>query len=108
MSGWASRAPSWSGLPIESEARLVPILTRVIELGRGVPGLVRWVQGRLGESAPMATGPEARRLARELAGVLRRIGTEETRADPVGAWQTLTLPAPAGHPGTGEMDAADR
>jgi len=106
--GWGSHGPSWGGVPTESEARLVPILTRVIELGRGAPGLVQWVQGRLGGSAPAAPQPVARQLARELAGALRRIGVEETRVDPVGAWHTLPLPRPGRAPAAAETDARER
>ena len=72
-----------------AEARLVPILARAIELGRGPPGLVQWVRGRLAAGgAESNTGPGAvphkpllRRLAGELARVLRPGGVDETLTD---------------------------
>ncbi|AWM40696.1 hypothetical protein GobsT_07700 [Gemmata obscuriglobus] len=49
-------------------ARLLPLIARVIDLGRGPPGLVQWVTARLG------CGLGARELAHRLAGELARPG----------------------------------
>ncbi|HKB03755.1 MAG TPA: hypothetical protein VKD90_16140 [Gemmataceae bacterium] len=71
--------------------RFTPVLARVIELGRGPPGLVRWVQEQL--ERPAAAPPAARasailRLAGELSRLLRRAGAGATLA----AYSRRTLP----------------
>ncbi len=70
-------------------AHLVPIIARVVDLGRGPPGLVAWVHGRLdGGRPPGSAAREAvvHRLAVELAVTLGRAGA----ADTVAACQDLS------------------
>jgi hypothetical protein len=57
------------GPPGDGVARLVPVLARVLELGRGPGALAGWVRPQI----PPAVAPAARaRLARRLAGELAR------------------------------------
>ena len=78
----ARRSCAPPGAPAAEATRLVPVLVRAIELGRGPPGLVRWLAGRLPPD-PRARPPEAAvaRLAAELNRVLRRTGRAETVAE---------------------------
>lgn len=73
------RACAPSAAPPAEATRLVPVLTRAIELGRGPPGLLNWLAGRLppGERVrpPAAT---VARLAAELHRALGRSGVAET------------------------------
>jgi hypothetical protein len=69
----------------EAELRLIPIIARVIELGRGPPGLVWWVQNRLlevsaaaGTYHPLSRKPIVRWLAYELAQALLKDGLRMT------------------------------
>ena len=55
------------------DRRLIPILARILDLGRGPQGLVRWVQDRVGDApAGPARATVLNRLAGELAGEIRR------------------------------------
>jgi hypothetical protein len=65
--------------PSAEATRLVPVLTRAIELGQGPPALMRWLAGRLGGSRPPAGA--VTRLAAELTQVVRGAGVAETRAE---------------------------
>jgi hypothetical protein len=84
---------SLSHAPSGREAGLVPVLARVVELGRGPPALVRWVRDRLGRAGGVGAGrgPAVRQLARELARLLARDGAVGTL--PHHAGRTLRLPA---------------
>ncbi len=87
------RAPSSGDAPGEAEAKLLPILDRVLTLGRGPLGLVRWVKcrvGDLGYEQRDANPGIARRLARELAGLLHRGSGFETLAFAAG--ETIVMP----------------
>lgn len=55
--------------PPASVTRLLPVIARAVELGRGPPGLVGWVREQLrGEPPGDPTAPDrVGRLARELA-----------------------------------------
>jgi hypothetical protein len=80
-------ATSSASRPAADEARLVPILARAAELGRGPPWLVGWVRGRLARlGAPnLSADPAvARRLARELAWLVRPAGLTDTVRDRAG------------------------
>jgi hypothetical protein len=72
------------------EAPLVPILTRAAETGRGPAWLVGWVRGQLaglGCTGLPADPAVARRLARELARLVRGPGLTETVPDrPASGW----------------------
>ena len=68
---------SWA--PPTDAARLVPVLTRAIELGHGPPALMRWLSARVGESRPPAGAVP--RLAAELTRAVRRAGVAETLAE---------------------------
>ena len=76
------RACAPSAAPPAEAARLVPVLTRAIELGRGPPALLDWLAGRL-PPGPGARPPAAAvaRLAAELHRLLRRAGVAETIAE---------------------------
>jgi hypothetical protein len=82
-------------LPDEAESKLVPILNRVLELGRGPADLVGWVRDRLAATGRPGEAPRlvARRLAHELALVLRRRGVAETLV--VDVRDTIRLPVAA-------------
>ena len=59
--------------------RLVPVLVRAIELGRGPPGLINWLAGRFpGGHGARPPAPAVARLAAELQGLVRRAGVTET------------------------------
>lgn len=67
--------------------RLLPIIARAIESGRGPPALVRWVRERLGRHPFPAAPADPRttgRLAGELAAWLR---AERGRASTVGGFR---------------------
>ena len=68
------QSASWT--PAPEAARLVPVLTRAIEVGHGPPALMRWLSGRLGETHPSAGA--VTRLAAELTRAVRRAGVAET------------------------------
>jgi hypothetical protein len=77
---------SSDGRPPVDEARFVPILTRAAELGRGPPWLVGWIRERLvrlGEPSRPADPAVARRLACELARLVRPAGLTSTVRDRV-------------------------
>jgi len=59
-----------SGFVGDGTRRLTPVLARAMELGRGSPALVRWLERR---PAGNAVG-----LASELDRVVRRAGVMET------------------------------
>ncbi len=65
------------------DRRLIPILARVLDLGRGPQNLVRWVQDRVGDSDAPA-GPARTSVLNRLAGEL----TVESRR---GAWAGTVL-----------------
>ena len=68
-----------SGAPAAEATRLVPILVRALELGRGPPGLLHWLAGRLPPDLGTRPPPAAvARLAAELNRLLRRAGVTET------------------------------
>jgi hypothetical protein len=73
-------SPSDAG-SVTVDRRLIPILARVLDLGRGPRGLVRWVQDRVA-AAPM--GPGRTNVLNQLAGEL----TVEIRR---GAWAGTVL-----------------
>lgn len=75
----ARRVCAQSGAPAAEAARLVPVLARVIELGSGPPGLVRWLAGRV-PPGPRARPPDAAvaPLAAELHRLIHRAGVAET------------------------------
>ncbi|HVK12890.1 MAG TPA: hypothetical protein VM597_29325 [Gemmataceae bacterium] len=66
---------------VNVDRRLIPILARVLDLGRGPQGLVRWVQDRVAD-AP--SGPGRTSVLNQLAGEL----TVEIRR---GAWAGTVL-----------------
>jgi hypothetical protein len=69
-------------VPAAEVTTLVPVLVRVVELGRGPPGLMRWLNGQL--DRPGRAGPPVgalTRLAAELNQVVRRAGVAETIAE---------------------------
>lgn len=71
-----------AGQPPAPDRRLIPILARVLDLGRGPQGLVRWVQERVGRDpvrAPRTT--VLNRLAGELAVEIRGGGWAGTVLD---------------------------
>jgi hypothetical protein len=73
-----------AGHPVEDETPLVPILARAAETGRGPPWLVGWVRGQLaglGCTRLPADPAVVRRLARELARLLRGPGLTDTVPD---------------------------
>ena len=73
------RACAPSGAPPAEAQRLVPVLVRAIELGRGPPGLLHWLADRLPpghDTRPSAAA--VARLAAELHRLLRRAGVTET------------------------------
>ena len=75
-----ARTPSTE--PPAEATRLVPVLVRAIELGRGPPALVSWLAGRYpsghGNRPPAA---ELARLAAELSHLVQRAGVAETVLD---------------------------
>lgn len=91
---------SASGLPAGTEGEvqcLVPLIARVLDLGRGPPALVRWVRRRLAAvGAPAGRASPARRkllllrLARDLAAQLR----PDDRRATVAARATVRAPRP--------------
>ena len=73
------RACAPSAAPPAEATRLVPVLVRAIELGRGPPGLLHWLAGRLPPDPATRPPPAAvARLAAELNQILRRAGVTET------------------------------
>jgi hypothetical protein len=65
--------------PPAEATRLVPVLVRAIELGRGPPGLLHWLAGWLPPAPGGRPPPDAvARLAAELTRILRRVGVTET------------------------------
>jgi hypothetical protein len=75
-----TNSPSDAG-SVNVDRRLIPILARVLDLGRGPQNLVRWVQDRVGD-AP--AGPARTSVLNRLAGEL----TVEIRR---GAWAGTVL-----------------
>jgi hypothetical protein len=75
---------------VRDETALVPILARAAETGRGPPWLVGWVRGQLaglGCTRLPADPAVARRLARELARLLRGPALTDTIPDrPAESW----------------------
>jgi len=74
----ATRGNAPARRPADEATRLVPVLVRALETGRGPPGLMSWLAGRHGAGAPDRTVTE---LAAELNRALRRAGVTETLAD---------------------------
>ena len=64
-------------------ARLIPVVTRAAELGRGPPWLVGWVRGQLTGRTAIRDPSVARRLAGDLARLLRPSGLVDTIRDRV-------------------------
>jgi hypothetical protein len=86
--------PSLVGGP--AAGRFIPVVARVIELGRGPPGLVRWVREHLDgarASQPVARASAVRRLAGELTRLIFWARASTTFAD--GARHTVLDFAPA-------------
>jgi hypothetical protein len=65
----------------DGETRLVPVVARAVELGRGPPWLVRWVRSQLTGPAVAADPTIVRRLARDLARLVGSTGVAETIPD---------------------------
>lgn len=72
-----------------------PILARAIDLGRGPAGLVGWVRHRLAAAGrpDEPAAQTARRLAHELADLVRRGGVTDTLV--LDVRETIRLPVPA-------------
>ena len=86
-SRWGRERPGPSdGGSVGDAARLIPVVARAAELGRGPAWLVGWVRAqRAGLTAAEAVRDPSviRRLARDLAGLVRPPGLAETVADRV-------------------------
>jgi hypothetical protein len=75
----------------EAASRLVPVLARAIELGRGPAGLLGWVL----EQLPASIGPAEREpLARRLAGELTRYVARHALAGTRNGGETLRATRP--------------
>jgi PAS domain S-box-containing protein len=92
-----------------AEARLIPVLARALDLGRGPPGLVSWVRSRV--PASVTAGRDdgvARRgtLLKRLAGELSRMLPQSALETIVGRGSQPTLRAPAADEPTPRQPAA--
>lgn len=63
--------------PPDDRRRLTPVVVRALELGRGPPGLVRW----LARHGANTRGDNVDRLAGELNHLVRTAGVTETLAE---------------------------
>lgn len=69
-------------LPIGDESRFFPILARILELGRGPPALMKWVQGQLEVLNVRPESLESARVAQilgKLARILARLLSHDER-----------------------------
>ena len=70
--GGIESAGGRTGPPDAAASRLVPVVARVIELGRGPPALVEWVRGQLDD---------------DIALVLMEYTGSQTVTAPVPSWE---------------------